>query len=101
MTNPFLEPWQTPYESPPFDAMSAADFRPAYDAALAAHRREIASIAADASPPGFNNTIAALERAGALLKPVDMIFSQLTAAHTNDQLQAIERDLAPIVARHW
>jgi peptidyl-dipeptidase Dcp len=101
MTNPFFEPWQTPFETPPFDAMSPSDFRPAYDEALANHRREIAEIAANPQPPTFNNTIAALERAGALLKRVDMVFSQLTSAHTNDELQAIERDLAPIVARHW
>lgn len=99
--NPFFEPWTTPYEAPPFDAMSAADFRPAYDEALAAHRREIAAIAGDPAVATFDNTIAALERSGALLKRVDMVFSQLTSANTNDELQAIERDLAPIVARHW
>ncbi len=101
MTNPFLESWTTPFETPPFDAMSPDHFRPAYDEALAAHRREVAAIAADPAAPTFDNTIAALERAGSLLKRVDMVFSQLTSAHTNDELQATERDLAPIVARHW
>ncbi|HVY50742.1 MAG TPA: M3 family metallopeptidase [Devosia sp.] len=101
MTNPFFEQWTTPWEAPPFDAISTADFRPAYDEALRLHRQEIAAIAGNGEPPTFANTIAALERSGALLKRVDMVFSQLAAAHTSDQLQAIERDLAPIVARHW
>ena len=45
MTNPFLDTWDTPYGAPPFALIGTGDFRPAYDAALAAHRDEIAAIA--------------------------------------------------------
>lgn len=101
MTNPFFETWDTPFGAPPFDTIKTEHFAPAYKQALEKHRKEIAAIASDASPATFDNTIAALERAGKPLRRVDMVFSQLAGAHTNDELQAIERDMAPVVARHW
>jgi peptidyl-dipeptidase Dcp len=101
MTNPFFDTWDTPFGAPPFDAIKTEHFAPAYKQALEAHRKEIAAIATDAAPASFDNTIAALERAGKPLRRVDMVFSQLAGADTNDELQAIERDMAPIVARHW
>ena len=101
MTNPFFETWDTPFGAPPFDAIKTEHFAPAYKEALGAHRKEIAAIAADPAPASFDITIAALERAGKPLRRVDLVFSQLAGANTNDALQAIERDMAPIVARHW
>ena len=101
MTNPFFETWDTPFGAPPFEAIKTEHFAPAYTQALEAHRKEVAAIAADPAAPSFDNTIAALERAGKALRRVDMVFSQLAGAATNDALQAIERDMAPIVARHW
>jgi peptidyl-dipeptidase Dcp len=101
MSNPFFETWDTPFGAPPFDAIKTEHFAPAYKQALEGHRKEVAAIASDASPATFDNTIAALERAGKPLRRVDMVFSQLAGANTNDALQAIERDMAPIVARHW
>ena len=101
MTNPFFEAWTTPFGAPPFDAMKTDHFKPAYLAALDSHRAEIAAIATATDAPSFDNTIAALERSGQPLRRVDMVFSQLTSAHTSDALQAIERELAPLVARHW
>jgi peptidyl-dipeptidase Dcp len=101
MTNPFLDTWDTPYGAPPFALIGTDAFRPAYDAALAAHRAEIETIATNPEAPTFANTIAALELSGRLLRRVDMVFSQLASAATNDEMQAIERDMAPVVTRHW
>ncbi|WP_449394721.1 M3 family metallopeptidase [Devosia riboflavina] len=101
MTNPFFEEWATPFGVPPFVEIKTEHFKPAYEAALKAHEAEISAIVGDASAPSFDNTIAALERSGAQLDRVDLVFSQLGSANTNETLQGIERDLAPIVARHW
>jgi peptidyl-dipeptidase Dcp len=101
MSNPFFEDWTGPFKAPPFEAIGAKDFKPAYDEALARHQREVAAIAAQTEAPSFDNTIAALERSGQDLRRVDMVFSQLASANTSDELQAVERDMAPIVARHW
>ena len=101
MSNPFFDTWSTPYGVPPFDAIETRHFKPAYTQALLDHQREIAAIAASAEPPTFENTIVALESAGKLLRQVEMIFGQLTSAHTNDEMQAVEREMSPLVTRHW
>lgn len=101
MSNPFFETWSTPYGVPPFDVIETQHFRPAYARALEEHAREIAQIATQAEPPTFENTIVALENAGRPLRRVEMIFGQLTSADTNDELQAVEREVVPLVTRHW
>lgn len=101
MTNPLLETWNTPFETPPFGDIETAHFKPAFDAALAAHRDEIAAIAGNAEAPSFDNTIAAIERSGKSLTRVSMVFGQLSSAATNDELQAVERDVSVELARHW
>ncbi len=98
--NPLLEPWTGPFEAPPFDRVEPRHFPPALDAALAQARVEIDAVAADPEPPTFANTIEALERSGRRLDKVASVFFNLAGAHTNDELQAIERDIAPVLARH-
>ena len=98
--NPLLEPWTGPFEAPPFAALSVSHFRPAFDAALDEARAEIATVAANPEPATFENTIEALERSGRRLSNVSSVFFNLASADTNDELQAIEREIAPRLARH-
>lgn len=100
-TNPFLEHWNTPFETPPFGQIRPEHFRPAYERAFAEHAQEIGRIAADPTAPSFENTIIALEKSGRMLARIDLVFGTLAASDTNDELQSIERDLAPLHARHW
>src|ERR1700736_1192450 len=97
--NPLLEPWTGPFETPPFDLLKPEHFRPAFDVALAEKRSEIAAIAADPAPPTFANTIEALERSGRMLDRVAQAFFNLVGADGNAALQAIEREIAPILSR--
>src|SRR6516165_1585701 len=97
--NPLLESWTGPFEAPPFDRIEPRQFRPAFDAALKQARAEIDAVAADPTAPTFANTIEALERSGRSLDKVASVFFNLTGAHTNDELQAIEREIAPVLAR--
>ena len=98
--NPLLETWTTPFGVPPFDRIREAHYEPAFDAAMAAQRAEIAAIANDTAPPDFANTIEALERAGSLLNRVAATFFNLASSRATDALQAVERDIAPKLARH-
>ena len=98
--NPLLEPWTGPFEAPPFAKIEPRHFRPAFDAALKEARAEIDAIAADPAPPTFANTIEALERSGRTLDRVASVFFNLAGAASNDEIQAIEREMAPILARH-
>ena len=98
--NPLLAPWTGPFEAPPFDAIAPEHFRPAFDEALAENAAEIAAIAGAGEPATFSNTIEAMERAGAVLDKVCAVFFNLCGSDTNDALQAIERDMSPILSRH-
>ena len=99
-SNPLLEDWATPFGLPPFDRITPDHFRPAFDRATAEHRAEIAAIAGDLAEPTFANTVDAFERAGRTLDRVSAVFFSLAGAHTSDALQAIEREIAPVLARH-
>jgi peptidyl-dipeptidase Dcp len=99
--NPLLAPFAGPFGAPPLDRVKPEHFAPAFEAALAEHRAEIETIAGEAAPPAFENTVAALERSGRLLARVSSVFYVLAGAHTNEAIQAIERDMAPRLARHW
>ena len=98
--NPFFAPWSTPFEIPPFERIEPDHFRPAFDRALATHEAEIAAIAADSSQPSFENTVEAMEWSGRDLRRVSAVFFNLAGSHTNEAIQAIERELAPRLARH-
>ena len=101
MTNPFFEDWAAPFGAPPLDKVSAGHFRPAYDRALVEHTTEIAAIASDPAPPSFENVVVALEKSGRLLTRVDSVFGNLASSATDEDLQAIELEMAPRLSAHW
>ena len=74
MMNALLDAWDGEFSLPPFDRIADADFAPAFDAAMAQARANIAAIAANPEPPSFDNTIAALELAEDLLDRVAGVF---------------------------
>ncbi len=98
--NPLLKDWTAPFGLPPFGAVQPGQFRPAFDAALAAHLAEIEAIAADKAAPSFDNTVAALERSGRALDRVANVFFVLAGADTGDAIEAVEREMSPLLARH-
>lgn len=99
--NPLLQAWTGPFQVPPFDAITAAHYRPAFTQALAAHKSEIAAISGNPEAPSLDNTILALERAGELISQVGAVFFNLAGSTTNDEIQAIEREMAPVLSRHY
>src|SRR4051812_45209301 len=95
MSNPFFEPWTPPLGAPPLDRFPPEHFVLAYDRALAEHTAEIVAIAENPEPPDFDNVVLALEKSGGLLTRVDSVFGNLTSSATNEELQAIELEMAP------
>jgi peptidyl-dipeptidase Dcp len=98
--NPLLEKWATPFEMPPFDKVKPKHFMPAFEQAFADNIAEIDAIAGSRAEPTFANTIDALERAGRGLDRVAGVFYNLVGADSSEALQAIERDIAPRMAKH-
>lgn len=95
MTNPLLAPWTAPFGLPPFAEIRDEDFGPAFDAALAEARANIAAIAESAEAPTYDNTIAALEMAEGTLDRVSGVFYNLAGADSTDAREALMRELAP------
>ncbi|MCP3056602.1 M3 family metallopeptidase [Aurantimonas marianensis] len=83
-----------------FDKIRAGDFRSAFQAAMDEHCREIAAITRNPALPSFDNTLAAMERAGRHLDTVARSFFALAGANTNEELQAVEREISPALSRH-
>jgi peptidyl-dipeptidase Dcp len=98
--NPLLQQWTAPFAAPPFAAITPAHFPAAFTTALAAHQAEIAAIVENPSEPTFENTVDALELSGRALRNVSAVFFNLAGADTNEAIQAIERDMAPVLAQH-
>jgi peptidyl-dipeptidase Dcp len=96
--NALLQPWDTPFGMPPFATIADDDFAPAFEATLAEARAAAAAIAEDPAAPSFANTVEALERAGRGLGRVSAVFFNLAGAHTNDRLEALQREVNPKLA---
>lgn len=87
--NPFLEPYNTPYNIPPFDRITTADYMPALEEGLKIYRGEIDAIAAQKATPTFDNTILAMEKSGELATRVMGVLMSLSEADSNPELQKV------------
>jgi peptidyl-dipeptidase Dcp len=93
--NPFFHPYGTPWEVPAFDKIKVEHYMPAFDAGIAEQKKEIAAVRDNEKTPTFENTVVAIETSGQLLTRVSDVFFNLNSADTNDEMQAIARDVAP------
>lgn len=101
MANPFLEPiWDTPFQAPPFDRITDDDWLPAFQDAMKRSADAMKALTTNPDPPTFDNTIAAMERALAILWRVEDAFYAKHAAHTNDAMDEVVRQMAPIKSAH-
>jgi peptidyl-dipeptidase Dcp len=98
--NPFAEKSTLPYQAPPFDKITDADYQPAIEQGVAESLAEIRKIADDPAAPTFDNTIVALERQGQMLARAQLAFGQVTQANTNPALQKVQSALAPKLAAY-
>jgi peptidyl-dipeptidase Dcp len=98
--NPLLAPSPLPYDAPPFDKIHDSDFVPAIEAAMKENDAEIEHIANNPLPPSFENTVVALERAGARLSRVGQIFENLAQANTNPAIDAAKQEIDPRMQAH-
>ncbi len=98
--NPFYSESTLPFEAPDFNTIENRHFMPAFERGMEEQLNEIDSIATQESEPTFENTIVAMELSGDLLTRVQRVFFNLTSAHTNEEIQNIQSELAPKLAAH-
>lgn len=98
--NPFAGPSKLALQAPTFDAIRVEHYLPAFLAGIKEQLAEMKAIAGRSEAPTFDNTIVPFEKSGALLNRVELVFSNLTSANTNEHLQNIQTELAPLLAAH-
>jgi peptidyl-dipeptidase Dcp len=97
--NPLTAPWTGPHGGvPPFDKVKVEDVKPALEAGMAEQLAEIERIAGDPAPPSFENTIAAMERAGRTLDRVGTVYGVWSTTMNGPEFQQVEREMAPKLA---
>lgn len=98
--NPFLQPYSTPFEVPPFDQIQNEHYLPAFEQGMNEHNAEIQSIISNPQAPAFANTIEALDASGTLLRRVSWVFFNVKEAHTNPEMDKIAETIAPKLSQH-
>lgn len=97
-TNPFFTEYQTPFQTPPFNLIKTTHYMPAFKQGIKVAEEEVDMIANNPDEPTFTNTIVAMERTGELLNKVSDVFYNLLSADTNDSLQAISKEVSPMMS---
>ena len=100
MTNPLLTESTHRYEAPAFDKITEEHYIPAFEAAVAEGKKEIAAIVENPEAPTFENTILALEYSGATLNRVAGIFYNINEANTSDRMQEIAEQISPMMTEY-
>lgn len=98
--NPLLTEFTTPFGVPPFDKIELEDYLPAFKEGIAEQQKEIAAIVNQTSAPDFENTIVALDQSGSLLRRVQTIFGGQNSVNTNEEMEALSRELSPLLSKN-
>ncbi|MGC9352761.1 MAG: peptidase M3, partial [Mariniphaga sp.] len=100
MENPFFKEWTTPYGVPPFEEIKIEHFLPALKEGIAQREAEVDDIVANTAEPTFENTILPLDKSGELLSKVSGTFYPLNSANTNEEMQALAREISLLMTQH-
>jgi len=100
MDNPFFSEWTAPFGVPPFDEIKEEHYMPAVKEAIKQQEEEIETIVDNSEEPDFENTILAMDKSGQLLDKVTGTFYPLNSANTNENMQAIAREMSPLLTQH-
>lgn len=97
--NPLLAEWTGKFGgTPPFAAVKVADFKPALETAMSEKLAQVERIAKNSAAPTFENTIAAMERAGHALDRVQAVYGVWGSAMNTKDFQAVDREMSPKLA---
>lgn len=97
-TGIFAQPSSLPFQAPDFSKIKESDYEPAIEQGITILLAEVDAIANNPEAPTFENTFVALEKSGSMLTRVMYVFSALTSANTNDNLDAIDTRTSPKLA---
>ena len=101
MKNDLLQEWKGPYGGvPAFDEMDLAELKPAIEKGMALHLEEIETIANNPEPPTFENTILAMQKAGAPLDRAFTYYGIWSSNLSSPEFREIQAELAPEISEY-
>jgi peptidyl-dipeptidase Dcp len=100
MSNVLLKPFDTKFESVPFEQIKNEDYQPAILQGIEDAKKEIDTLVNNPETPTFENTLEALEHVGKQLNRVTEAFFNITSAETNDYLEKVQEEVSPILAEY-
>jgi peptidyl-dipeptidase Dcp len=95
--NILLQPFNTPYQTPPFHLIKEEDYLPAFREAIVSAKSEVDAIVNNQEKPDFKNSLEVLEKVGKRLNVISNIFFNLNHADTNENIQTIAREVSPLI----
>ena len=95
--NPFMQPYTTKYEIPPFEQIKTSDFIPAIKAGAEEMKANIAKITENKAKPDFENTIMPLENISPILERVAGVFYHYDNALSTDEFAAMAEEAIPLL----
>jgi len=98
--NPFFAESDLDFQYPPFDRIEDEHYLPAFEAGMAEQLAQIDAIVAQDAAPSVDNTLVPLEESGQILSRVSTVFFAMTGAHTSDEINEIEAEIAPRMSAH-
>lgn len=98
--NPFLEKYNTPHGTPPFNKIKNEHYEPAIDKGIEEHNAEIGNILDAKTIPSFENTILPFAQSGETLSKVTSVFFNLLSSESNDEMLEIAQRIQPKLSQH-
>ena len=95
--NALLQESTLPFGAPDFSKIKAADYLPAFEAAIKQKREDIAKIVENKDSATFENTIVAFDEAGKQLERVSRIFFALVEADKTPEIGETEKKVMPML----
>lgn len=94
--NPFLTPYDTPFQIPPFERIEISDYLPALKEGIRQQKEEIEAIVNNLQKPTFDNTILAMEKSGELSSRVMSVFGSLSECMSSPEMESVAEEFFPL-----
>lgn len=104
--NPFLQPYNTPHDTAPFDKITLDDYEEAMMEGIRRDNEQIEKMVNDPDEPTFENTIIREDEVKGrkhyydLLSRTESVFFNMLSAETNDEMDALAQKMSPILTKH-
>ncbi len=99
--NVLLKEWEGPYGGvPAFDRMDLAALEPAMKRGIELHLQELDAIAKDPAPPTFDNTIVAMQKAGAAIRRMEVYYGIWSSNMSSPEFRELEQKLSPVYSEY-